>query len=226
MNFHNADWRAMWRELASVIEFWCEHGVRIFRVDNPHTKPVTFWEYLIARVQRRWPDAVFLSEAFTKPKMMRALAKRASRRATPTSPGGIRSSGLTEYFTELTQARSSPTSMRPNLFPNTPDILPSYLQFGGRPAFIVRAVLASHALPDLRHLLGFRALRKRGAVEVGHGIPRRDVRHFLNLCDWDYKQLAKEEYLRQRRNISSKSRDWNAPGNIKGSHHAPEPRAP
>ena len=59
MNFHNADWRAMWRELASVIEFWCEHGVRIFRVDNPHTKPVTFWEYLITRVQRRWPDAAF-----------------------------------------------------------------------------------------------------------------------------------------------------------------------
>ena len=75
MNFHNPNWRALWEELTSVIEFWCEHGVRIFRVDNPHTKPVAFWEYLIGRVQRRFPDAIFLSEAFTRPKMMKALAK-------------------------------------------------------------------------------------------------------------------------------------------------------
>ena len=65
----------MWAELTSVIEFWCEHGVRIFRVDNPHTKPVAFWEYLIHRVQQRFPDAMFLSEAFTRPRMMKALAK-------------------------------------------------------------------------------------------------------------------------------------------------------
>ncbi|MEO8350632.1 MAG: maltotransferase domain-containing protein, partial [Chthoniobacteraceae bacterium] len=140
MNFHNPNWRALWDELTSVIEFWCEHDVRIFRVDNPHTKPVAFWEYLIGRVQRRWPDAIFLSEAFTRPKMMHALAKAGYTQSYTYFTWRNTKEGLAEYFAHLTQDPVSEV-MRPNLFPNTPDILPSYLQFGGRPAFIVRAVL-------------------------------------------------------------------------------------
>ena len=97
----------MWSELASVIEFWCEHGVRIFRVDNPHTKPVAFWEYLITRVQRRWPDAIFLSEAFTKPKMMKVLAKAGFTQSYTYFTWRNTKQGLTEYFTELTQSEAA-----------------------------------------------------------------------------------------------------------------------
>ena len=212
MNFHNADWRAMWRELASVIEFWCEHGVRIFRVDNPHTKPVTFWEYMIARVQRRWPDAVFLSEAFTKPKMMHALAKAGFTQSYTYFTWRNTKRGLTEYFAELTQSDVAET-MRPNLFPNTPDILPSYLQFGGRPAFIVRAVLAATLSPVYGIYSGFELCENAGLWKADID-PAADVQHFLNLCEWDYKQLAKEEYLDSEK-YQRKERDWNAPGNIK-----------
>ena len=134
LNFHNADWDAMWSELQSVIEFWCEHGVKIFRVDNPHTKPVSFWEWLIAAIHAKWPDAQFLSEAFTRPKMMTVLAKAGSRTATRISPGGTPSRDY-HRFHELTQTDTAEV-MRPNFLANTPDILPSYLQFGGRPAFL------------------------------------------------------------------------------------------
>lgn len=212
MNFHNPDWPAMWSELASVIEFWCEHGVRIFRVDNPHTKPVSFWEYLITRVQARWPDAVFLSEAFTKPKMMRVLAKAGYTHSYTYFSWRNTKQGLTEYFTELTQTDLADV-MRPNLWPNTPDILPSYLQFGGRPAFIVRAVLATTLSPIYGIYSGFELCENTGLWKAEFD-PASDVRHFLNLCDWDYKQLAKEEYLDSEK-YQFKGRDWNAPGNIK-----------
>ena len=212
MNYHNADWRSLWSELASVIEFWCEHGVRIFRVDNPHTKPVTFWEYLIARVQRRWPDAVFLSEAFTKPKMMRVLAKAGFTQSYSYFTWRNTKRGLTEYFTELTQTDLADV-MRPNLFPNTPDILPSYLQFGGRPAFIVRAVLAATLAPVYGIYSGFELCENAGLWKADFD-PAVDVRYFLNLCDWDYNQLAKEEYLDSEK-YQWKERDWNALGNIK-----------
>jgi starch synthase (maltosyl-transferring) len=212
MNFHNADWRAMWSELASVIEFWCEHGVKIFRVDNPHTKPVSFWEYLITRVQSRWPDAVFLSEAFTKPKMMKVLAKAGFTHSYTYFTWRNTKQGLTDYFTELTQTDTAEV-MRPNLWPNTPDILPSYLQFGGRPAFQVRAVLATTLSPIYGIYSGFELCENQGLWQAQFDAGQ-DVRHFLNLCDWDYKQLAKEEYLDSEK-YQFKGRDWNAPGNIK-----------
>ncbi|HEX8297245.1 MAG TPA: alpha-1,4-glucan--maltose-1-phosphate maltosyltransferase [Chthoniobacteraceae bacterium] len=212
MNFHNADWRAMWSELASVIEFWCEHGVRIFRVDNPHTKPVSFWEYLITRVQARWPDALFLSEAFTRPKMMKALAKAGFTHSYTYFTWRNTKAGLTEYFTELTQTEL-PDVMRPNLWPNTPDILPSYLQFGGRPAFIVRAVLATTLSPIYGIYSGFELCENVGLWKADYD-PSRDVRHFLSICDSDYKQIAKEEYYDSEK-YQLKARDWNAPGNIK-----------
>jgi starch synthase (maltosyl-transferring) len=212
LNYHNADWRTLWSELTSVIEFWCEHGVRIFRVDNPHTKPVAFWEYLIGRVQRRFPDAIFLSEAFTRPKMMRTLAKAGYTQSYTYFTWRNTKQGLTDYFSELTQSECA-EYMRPNLFPNTPDILPSFLQFGGRPAFYIRAVLAATLAPTYGIYSGFELCENTG-LDKKPWDAASDVRQFLHLCDNDYKQLAKEEYLDSEK-YQWKERDWNVPGNIK-----------
>jgi starch synthase (maltosyl-transferring) len=212
LNFHNPNWQTLWDELTGVVEFWCEHGVRIFRVDNPHTKPVALWEYMISRVQQRFPDAVFLSEAFTRPRMMRALAKAGFTQSYTYFTWRNTKQGLTEYFTELTQTDSAEV-MRPNLFANTPDILPSYLQFGGRAAFQVRAVLAATLAPTYGIYSGFELCENAGMWRADWN-PASDVRRFLNLCDWDYKQLAKEEYWESEK-YQWKARDWEAPGNIK-----------
>jgi starch synthase (maltosyl-transferring) len=209
MNFHCETWRELWSELARVIEFWCEHGVRVFRVDNPHTKPVSFWEYLITRVQARFPDAVFLSEAFTRPKMMRALAKAGFTQSYTYFTWRNTSRGLRDYFTELTQTECA-EYMRPNLFPNTPDILPSYLQFGGRAAFLVRALLAATLSPVYGIYSGFELCENAG-LERQPWNPAGDVRGFLELCDGDYKQLAREEYLDSEK-YQFKERDWSQPG--------------
>src|SRR3954463_13498475 len=128
--------------MTSIILFWAERGVRIFRVDNPHTKPVPFWEYLIWRVRQRFPDTIFLSEAFTKPKMMKALAKAGFQQSYTYFTWRNSKQEFVEYFQELTQSEMR-DYFRGNLFPNTPDILPFHLQEGGRPAFMIRAVLAS-----------------------------------------------------------------------------------
>ncbi|MDQ3620972.1 MAG: alpha-1,4-glucan--maltose-1-phosphate maltosyltransferase [Verrucomicrobiota bacterium] len=212
LNFHNANWRSLWEELTHVIEFWCEHRVRIFRVDNPHTKPVAFWEYLIARVQSRWPDTIFLSEAFTRPKMMHVLAKAGFTQNYTYFTWRNTKRGLTEYFTDLTMT-GTVECMRPNLWPNTPDILPSYLQFGGRPSFLVRALLAATLSPIYGIYSGFELCENSGVARSAWD-PASDVRQFLQLCDWDYKQLAREEYLDSEK-YQFKARDWNAPGNIK-----------
>jgi starch synthase (maltosyl-transferring) len=212
LDYHNPDWRALWDELTSIIEFWCEHGVRIFRVDNPHTKPVAFWEYLIGRVQQRWPDAVFLSEAFTRPKMVKTLAKSGFTQSYTYFTWRNTKQGLTDYFTELTQGECA-DYMRPHLFTNTPDILPSFLQFGGRPAFLIRAVLAATLSPLYGIYSGFELCENVG-VEKKPWHAEGDVRQFLHLCDTDYKQLAREEYLDSEK-YQWKERDWNAPGHIK-----------
>ncbi len=212
LNYHNPNWRALWSEITSVVEFWCECGVRIFRVDNPHTKPVAFWEYLIGRVQRRFPDALFLSEAFTRPKMMRTLAKAGFTQSYTYFTWRNTKQGLTDYFTELTQTECA-EYMRPNLFPNTPDILPSFLQFGGRPAFLIRAALAATLSPVYGIYSGFELCENAG-LDKKPWDAASDVRQFLHLCDNDYKQLAKEEYLDSEK-YQWKERDWNAPGNIK-----------
>jgi starch synthase (maltosyl-transferring) len=142
LDFENADWRALWEELRDVFLFWVEHGVSIFRVDNPHTKPFRFWEWVIAEVRGRHPDAIFLSEAFTRPKIMRYLAKVGFTQSYSYFTWRNAKAELTEYFTELTQTESA-EYMRPNLFANTPDILHAYLQHGGRPAFQIRLLLAA-----------------------------------------------------------------------------------
>lgn len=140
--FESEDWRGLWRELADVIRFWAGEGVRIFRVDNPHTKPFPFWEWAIAELKREYPDAIFLAEAFTRPKVMHRLAKLGFTQSYTYFAWRNSKQELVEYFTELAQGPGR-DYFRPNVWPNTPDILTEYLQFGGRPAFIVRLVLAA-----------------------------------------------------------------------------------
>jgi starch synthase (maltosyl-transferring) len=142
LDFECADWQGLWRALLDVMLFWCERGVRIFRVDNPHTKPFRFWEWLIGETQPRYPDTIFLAEAFTRPKVMRYLAKSGFSQSYTYFTWRNSKQELTEYFTELTQTQVR-EYMRPNLFANTPDILPEYLQYGGRAAFQIRLVLAA-----------------------------------------------------------------------------------
>jgi starch synthase (maltosyl-transferring) len=142
LNFYSPDWRGLWEELKSVVLFWVERGVRIFRVDNPHTKPLDFWVWLIRAVQRDHPDVVFLSEAFTRPKVMKALAKAGFTQSYTYFTWRNEKREFAEYLTEIT---SPPVAeyFRGNLFTNTPDILPEVLQRGGRPAFVLRLILAA-----------------------------------------------------------------------------------
>ena len=142
INFESEAWESLWIELKSVIEFWIGHGVTIFRVDNPHTKPFRFWLWALGEIKREHPEAVFLSEAFTRPKVMRYLAKAGFSQSYTYFTWRNTKAELTEYFTELTQTAVR-EYMRPNLFANTPDILHEYLQHGGRPAFVIRLILAA-----------------------------------------------------------------------------------
>ena len=142
INFESHAWVELWHELKRVMDFWIAHGVKIFRVDNPHTKPYRFWEWVLGEIKREHPDTIFLSEAFTRPKVMRYLAKAGFSQSYTYFTWRTTKAELTEYFTELTQTDVR-EYMRPNLFANTPDILHAYLQRGGRPAFQVRLVLAA-----------------------------------------------------------------------------------
>ena len=188
LNFHNSNWRALWDELRDVLLFWCERGVRIFRVDNPNTKPVSFWEWALAEVKEKFPDAIFLSEAFTSPKMMQELAKAGFDQSYTYFTWRNSKAELAEYLTELTQSDLK-EFFRPNFFTNTPDILPEFLQNGGRQAFLIRAVLASMACPVYGIYSGF------------------------ELCE-NSQIPGREEYTDSEK-YQFKGRDWNAPGNIK-----------
>lgn len=141
-DFESADWLALWQELKSIVEFWIAQGVAIFRIDNPHTKPFPFWEWLIGEIKRDHPEALFLAEAFTRPRVMHRLAKLGFSQSYTYFTWRNTKKELIAYFTELTQSESR-EYFRPNCWPNTPDILPAYLQFGGRPAFMTRLVLAA-----------------------------------------------------------------------------------
>ena len=142
IDFEPADRQALWHELKGIFEFWIDHGVKIFRVDNPHTKPYRFWEWVLGELRQQHPDTIFLAEAFTRPKVMRYLAKAGFSQSYSYFTWRNTKEELVEYFTELTRT-SVREYMRPNLFANTPDILHAYLQRGGRPAFQVRFVLAA-----------------------------------------------------------------------------------
>ncbi|AQT68453.1 Alpha-1,4-glucan:maltose-1-phosphate maltosyltransferase 1 [Anaerohalosphaera lusitana] len=141
INFETQQWRDLWEELKSVILFWVEKGVRVIRVDNPHTKPFAFWEWVIAEVRKEHPDVVFLAEAFTRPKIMKRLAKIGFDQSYTYFTWRNTRYELQEYVNELTKTDVA-EYMRPNFWPNTPDILPEHLQFGGRAAFIARVILA------------------------------------------------------------------------------------
>jgi starch synthase (maltosyl-transferring) len=141
-DFETDDGEALWIELASVFEFWIGQGVLIFRVDNPHTKPFAFWEWLIARIKGDHPEVIFLSEAFTRPKVMHRLAKLGFTQSYTYFTWRNTKHEIVEYLTELSQ-HASREYFRPNLWPNTPDILHEYLQTGGRPAFVTRVTLAA-----------------------------------------------------------------------------------
>lgn len=152
-NFDSAQWQELWSALLEVVRFWIDHGVRVFRVDNPHTKPLRFWDWLIAEVRTTNPDVFFLAEAFTRPALMRALAKVGFSQSYTYFTWRNTRSELTNYVTELSGEMHD--YFRPNFFVNTPDILSAYLVEGGRPAFTARVVLAATLSPSYGIYSGF-----------------------------------------------------------------------
>jgi starch synthase (maltosyl-transferring) len=167
LDFESEQWREMWLGLVGVFEYWAGQGVRIFRVDNPHTKAFPFWEWAIARLRKTWPDLIFLSEAFTRPRVMHRLAKVGFSQSYTYFTWRNSKQELTEYFTELSQGPGR-EYFRPNAWPNTPDILPQALQYGGRPVFMARVALAATLAANFGmygpafELLDHRALREGG----------------------------------------------------------------
>jgi starch synthase (maltosyl-transferring) len=189
-DFESEDWEPLWRELKGVIDFWIARGVKIFRVDNPHTKPFAFWTWALGEIHAAHPDTIFLSEAFTRPKIMRYLAKAGFSQSYSYFTWRNTKEELEEYFTELTQTRVR-EYMRPNLFTNTPDILHEYLQTGGRAAFEARLVLAATLGASYGIYSGFELLEntpvKAGSEEYldseKYQITPRDVEHADSLAE-------------------------------------------
>ncbi len=164
VNFESEDWRALWKALRDVVLFWVGHGVKAFRVDNPHTKPIAFWEWLIAEVQAAHPDVIFLAEAFTRPAMMSTLGKIGFSQSYTYFTWRNTRDELEQYVRDLT-AGDVPETFRPNFFANTPDILHEYLQHGGRPAFEARLVLAATLSPSYGIYSGFESCEDVPAAE-------------------------------------------------------------
>ncbi len=187
INFETADWRNLWQELKRIVLFWIDQGVTIFRVDNPHTKPTVFWEWLIAEVQQVHPETIFLSEAFTRPKVMKALAKAGFTQSYTYFTWRNFKRELTEYLIELTQSEMA-EYFRGNFFTSTPDILPVILQEGGRPAFKMRIALAA----TLSSVYGMYS-----GYELCEATPVPGKEEYLNSEKYEYKVW-----------------DWDRPGNI------------
>ncbi|HKW93381.1 MAG TPA: alpha-amylase family glycosyl hydrolase, partial [Methylomirabilota bacterium] len=188
INFASPAWPSLWDELLRVVRFWIDQGVRTFRVDNPHTKPLDFWAWLIAQVHERDPEVIFLSEAFTRPKVMRALAKAGFTQSYTYFTWRNFKEELTQYLEELTRSEMA-EYFRGNFFVNTPDILPEVLQRGGPPAFRMRAALAA-------------TLSSVWGVYSG-----------FELCE--AAALPGTEEYRASEKYEVRVRDWDAPGNIK-----------
>jgi starch synthase (maltosyl-transferring) len=189
IDFESAEWESLWTALRDVFLFWIGHGVKIFRVDNPHTKSFRFWEWCLAEVRGRHPEAVFLSEAFTRPKVMRYLAKAGFSQSYTYFTWRNHAHELRDYLSELTGTELQ-EYMRPNFFANTPDILNEYLVAGGRPAFEVRLILA-------------------GTLAASYGIYSG-----FELCENVPVRAGSEEYLDSEK-YQIKPRDYDAPGNLK-----------
>jgi starch synthase (maltosyl-transferring) len=188
-DFECEDWPALWHALLDVTRFWIDRGVKIFRVDNPHTKTFGFWEWMIGEVRAEHPDVLFLSEAFTRPAPMRYLAKAGFTQSYTYFTWRNSKAELTEYFTELT-ATDVREYLRPNLFANTPDILHAYLQHGGRPAFEARLLLAATLGASYGIYSGFE-------LAEGQAVPGTE----------EYADSEKYQYRQW---------DWNRPGNLNG----------
>jgi starch synthase (maltosyl-transferring) len=188
LDFNTPDAEELWRETLEVIRFWIDQGVRIFRVDNPHTKPVHFWRWLLDEVRRTDPDVLFLAEAFTRPKMMKALAKAGFTQSYTYFTWRDYKQELIDYFTELSQTEVA-EYMRGNLFTNTPDILAKVLQNAPRSAFMMRATLAT----TLSTLWGM-----YNGFELCEGTPIPGREEYLNSEKYEHKVW-----------------DWDRPGNIK-----------
>ncbi|MBI4677542.1 MAG: alpha-1,4-glucan--maltose-1-phosphate maltosyltransferase [Elusimicrobia bacterium] len=189
LDFSTAAREGLWREMLQVMRFWIGHGVKIFRVDNPHTKPLAFWRWLITEVQSRDPEVVFLAEAFTRPPVMHALAKAGFTQSYTYFTWRNTKRELTEYLQELADGPGR-DYFRPNFFANTPDILSPILQTGGPPAFRMRLILAATLSPSYGVYSGF------------------------ELCE-NAALPGREEYLDSEK-YQIKPRDWDKPGNIKG----------
>jgi starch synthase (maltosyl-transferring) len=189
LDFTSPAWESLWMALRDVLLFWAGRGVRIFRVDNPHTKPLRFWRWVIAEVRAAYPDTVFLSEAFTRPAMLYALAKVGFSQSYTYFTWRNTKSELTSYMRELTSAPVR-EFMRPNLFANTPDILPEYLQIGGRPAFQARLVLAATLSASYGIYSGFELVENealQGTEEY-----RDSEKYQIRQRDWDRPESLRE----------------------------------
>ncbi|HVF54186.1 MAG TPA: alpha-1,4-glucan--maltose-1-phosphate maltosyltransferase [Actinomycetota bacterium] len=183
VNFDTEDREGLWGALKEVVDHWIEHGVRIFRVDNPHTKPLPFWEWLIGSVHDEHPDVLFLAEAFTRPHMMNALAKIGFSQSYTYFTWRNSKWELEEYLTELALTDVA-DYFRPNFFANTPDILHEYLQSGGPPAFAIRLVLAATLSPTYGIYSGFE-LFERSPREPGSEEYLDSEKYQLRHRDWD-----------------------------------------
>ncbi len=190
LNFRSPDWKNLWAAWRDIVLLWAQRGVRVFRVDNPHTKPLAFWEWMIREVQERYPDVIFLAEAFTRPKMMRQLGKVGFTQSYTYFTWRNTKSELEEYLTELTQSPMR-EYYRGNFFVNTPDILPPILQLGGRPAFRMRLVLAATLSSVYGIYSGF---------ELCENTPRGAP--------------GAQEYYQDSEMYQHKVWDWDRPGNI------------
>jgi starch synthase (maltosyl-transferring) len=189
-DFESEDWRALWRALLDVTLFWIDRGVRIFRVDNPHTKTFGFWEWLIENVHARSADVIFLAEAFTRPTVMRYLAKAGFTQSYTYFTWRNTKAELVEYFTELATGESR-EYLRPNLFANTPDILHAYLQHGGRPAFEARLLLASTLGATYGIYSGFELCEGR-ALRPGSEEYADSEKYQFRKWDWDQPGSIRE----------------------------------
>ena len=188
LNFETENWKELWEELKSIIEFWIGKGIKIFRVDNPHTKPFPFWEWLIKEIKKTNPEVIFLAEAFTRPKVMYRLGKVGFTQSYTYFTWRNTQDEFIDYLTELTK-REAREFYRPNFWTNTPDILPENLQYGGRPAFITRLVLAA-------------------TLSSNYGIYGPSY----ELCD-NEAIPGREEYTNSEK-YEIKKWDYNKPGNI------------
>ena len=209
INFESENWQGLWHELKSVIEFWVAHGVKIFRVDNPHTKPFRFWQWVLGEITRDHPDTIFLSEAFTRPKVMKYLAKSGFSQSYTYFTWRNTKGEIEDYFTELTQTDVR-EYMRPNLFANTPDILHEYLQHGGLPAFQVRLVLAATLGASYGIYSGYE-LAENVPVKPGSEEYLDSEKYEIRVRDFNQPHSLKELIARIneiRRQHPALQRDW------------------